>query len=210
MLGNQIYNIGPSGCNVIHGIYVSNPYDIVENNIVGGIGGGQCITSYHQATNLVISNNTVFNCGHIGILLGNNSGSLNDTTAVNNIIRDAQGIAFSCYTGLGSNINVTNNDAYASSGSYSNVFGGSQSSHCTFSSNITSDPEFVNYQSNGTGNYQLSAGSAAIDAGSTACAIGVTSCVPALDIEGGTRLAGGAWDIGAYQFGAAPGSWPWY
>jgi hypothetical protein len=183
IIGNQIYNIGSSGCNVIHGIYVSNPNDIVENNVVGGIGGGQCITSYHQATNLVISNNTVFNCGHIGILLGNHSGSLSNTTMDNNIVYDAFGIGISCYTGLGSNVNVSNNNVYNSGG-----IGGAEIANCTLSGNITTDPLFVDYQANGTGNYSLQSVSPALAAGTRSCSSGgISPCTPSTDILGSPR-----------------------
>ena len=183
IIDNQIYNIGSSGCSLIHGIYVSNPNDVVENNVVGGIGGGQCITSYHQATSLVISNNTVFNCGHIGILLANNSGSLANTTVDNNIVYNAQGIGVSCYKGLGSNINISNNDVYNSGG-----IGGGKVAKCTLRGNTTVDPLLVDYQANGTGNYSLQSGSPALGAGTTSCSAGGASpCTPSTDILGSPR-----------------------
>jgi hypothetical protein len=196
-IGNLIYNIGPSGCNVIHGIYWSNPADVAEDNIIGNV-SGQCITSYHAATQLVISNNTMFNCGHHGILLGNNVNSLNNTTVNNNIVYSIQsGVGIDCFGGLGSNIRVANNDLFNSGG-----LAGAQLANCAVSGTLTSDPQFVTYQANGTGDYHLRAGSPAIGTGTATCASGgLSPCVPATDFASAAMSTPPP--IGAYMFATA-------
>jgi hypothetical protein len=59
--------------------------------------------------------------------------------------------------------------------------------------NIAADPQFVNYQSDGTGNYHLEPGSPAIDSGTSVEA-------PSDDFDGGPRPQGMGWDIGPYEW----------
>jgi hypothetical protein len=61
------------------------------------------------------------------------------------------------------------------------------------SGTISSDPLFVAYQANGTGNYHLSSSSPAIDRGTSTSA-------PRVDLESVARPRGAAIDIGAYEF----------
>jgi hypothetical protein len=70
------------------------------------------------------------------------------------------------------------------------------------SGTINADPLLVNFQPDGSGDYHLKAGSPAITSGTT------TDCPP-LDFDGAPRPVGSAPDIGIYQHGATPGSWPW-
>jgi hypothetical protein len=57
---------------------------------------------------------------------------------------------------------------------------------------ITADPQFVNYQANGTGDYRLKSTSPAIDKGTATSA-------PTTDIDCYARPRGAAHDIGAYE-----------
>jgi hypothetical protein len=58
---------------------------------------------------------------------------------------------------------------------------------------ITADPQFVSYDRNGDGNYNLLAASPAVDSGSPTYA-------PEIDINGAARPQGGQIDIGAYEY----------
>jgi hypothetical protein len=72
----------------------------------------------------------------------------------------------------------------------------------TAAGTIIADPKFVNNTGNWDGDYHLGPNSPAIDAG-------VSANAPSTDIVGGTRPQGHAADIGAYEWGAAAGKWPW-
>jgi hypothetical protein len=72
---------------------------------------------------------------------------------------------------------------------------------------LSVNPQFVNYQANGTGDYHLASGSPAINAGvtgastSTGCVTGgIIPCVPSTDFDGISRPQGAAYDIGAYEW----------
>jgi hypothetical protein len=57
---------------------------------------------------------------------------------------------------------------------------------------------FVNFQSNGTGNYHFVGGAFAIGAGTQSCASGgVSPCTPTTDFDGNARTA--PLSIGAYE-----------
>ncbi|MDB5909338.1 MAG: hypothetical protein JWP34_3452 [Massilia sp.] len=57
---------------------------------------------------------------------------------------------------------------------------------------ITADPQFVNFQANGTGDYRLKSNSPAIN-------IGTATSAPTTDIDFYARPRGAAHDIGAYE-----------
>jgi hypothetical protein len=62
---------------------------------------------------------------------------------------------------------------------------------------------FVNYKTDGTGDYHLKIGSPAIDAGTTTCSTGsgaISPCVLTTDFEG---VAMNLPPVGAYTFGVA-------
>jgi hypothetical protein len=63
----------------------------------------------------------------------------------------------------------------------------------SISRSISSDPLFVNYQENGSGDYRVVSGSWAIDMGTSVKA-------PTIDFAGEARSRGDAFDIGAYEF----------
>jgi hypothetical protein len=63
----------------------------------------------------------------------------------------------------------------------------------TVSGAISSEPLFVNYQANGTGDYRLSSSSPAIDRGTSASA-------PKIDLALVARPRGAAVDVGAYEY----------
>ncbi len=75
---------------------------------------------------------------------------------------------------------------------------------------VTADPQFVDYQPNGGGDYHLAPSSPAIDVGTTACAPMTPTCAPTLDFDGGPRAVDPTIDLGAFEYGASPASWTWY
>ena len=207
--GNLIYhnNCGRAGSTPnssgMHGIYSAGSGDTIQNNIVVDQGGGWCIHSWHQASNTILANNTVANCGQGGFLIGNDgsgSPSMDDyTSVINNISVDNVGpsYGFTEEGNTGSHNFYSNNLAYGNAtGNFYLQNGLTASSTQTGSDSTT----FVNYTGAGSGDYHLKAGSTAIDNGTNSCASGVSNCAPTTDFDENSRPVNGLWDIGAHEY----------
>jgi Protein of unknown function (DUF1565) len=163
-IGNVVYNVTyGTACNHNHGIYFASPGGIIENNIVyrsSAFG----LNTWHGATQLVISNNVFFQngkavggglvgggiligCGDAGCTTGNNN-----TTVDNNIIYDNPGIGLRELGTVGSS-NIYRNNLMNSNGADFSFQAGS----CVGCINV--NPQFVNYQASGSGDYHLASGS---------------------------------------------------
>ena len=187
---NIVRNIGYrmiGTCNTVQGIYIANANNLVTNNIVSGV-AAVGIQQWHGATASTIVNNTTFH-NKMGILLGQGdsgttTGSANNYVA-NNIVYDntTYGIVEGGKMGIN---NRYSNNLVARSGTNWKVKG-------TVSGTISSEPLFVGYQANGTGNYKVSSSSPAINRGTSIKA-------PAIDLAGLARPRGGAVDVGAYEY----------
>ena len=227
--GNMVYNVPtkmanvPAGCTDVVGIYFANAGGHAYNNLIYDIAEHGMQTN-HYATGVAFANNTVFHngfgplatgsvCHGDGIIMSDDGITLNNSSIINNISYDNCNYGIRDYNSTGPDNLYANNLIFNNGSGPDDVF---------FQCNpgcgraavgsIQVAPEFVDYQPDGTGNYQLVAASSAINAGTTNCATGSPqpSCVPNIDFEGGPRPIGGAWDIGAYEFGApAATNWPW-
>jgi hypothetical protein len=198
IIGNVVNDIGvPGACNGVQGIYSSNLRGKILNNIVYRV-SSYGIHLWHAADAVIIANNTVFANGSSGmgggivIGVGDSPGGkiLTNTKVVNNIVyKNPRGsISQYCYSGvncIGSG-NVVANNLVSGNGSGIVMKVGSATG------TITADPQFVNYQANGTGNYRLTSTSPAIDKGTATSA-------PTTDIDFYARPRGAAHDIGAYE-----------
>lgn len=190
---NVVRNIGYrmiGSCNTVQGIYIANANNVVRNNIVSGV-AAVGIQQWHGATASTIVNNTVFRNKH-GILIGQGdsgttaAGSSNNYVA-NNIVYDntTYGIVEAGVVGTGNR--YINNLVFKSGSTNMRLTKGSASG------TIQSNPLFVSYLANGTGNYRVLSGSPAIDRGTATKA-------PATDIALVARPRGAGFDIGAYEF----------
>ena len=184
-----IYNIGPSAgttrCNTIHGIYFAVPIGKAVNNLITAI-TGDCITSWHYATNLIIENNTVEACLDAGILIGADAATMDNTVVANNIVITSNyGIAEE--GNLGSHNTYLGNLLNGNGTNFQWVTGSA-------SGTILASPLFIDDRgSAATGNYHLQSGSPAIDRGANQyCA--------AMDLDAFARPYGSACDIGAYEW----------
>lgn len=195
---NKIYKIGDiAGNNKVHGIYIQSRANAYGNLVAKA--ASDCITSWHAADQLSIYNNTCV--GAIegsGILIGSGdagavAGGVTNSEVFNNICYDCD-IGISEEGTIGSGNRFVNNCAFANSATAFTMLGTD-----TQSSAVTSSPLFVNYVDDGTGDYNLSAGSACINGG-VASVSGVDA--PTVDIAGTTRPVSATWDIGALEFGA--------
>src|SRR5438445_50770 len=199
IIGNVVDNVAPWGQgNTTHGIYIASAYGVVEDNIVTRAASA-CIQSYHGATHLIVSNNTVANCGRYGIQISADpTVMVNDYTTVdNNIVVNGGQYGIHEGSSLGSHNVYYNNIFYNNPNG--NVWSDVQVGNVTLTSAQFS-ALFVNYTGDITGDYHLRSGAVAIDAGTTACAATVTVCVPGLDILGILRPQGAAYDIAAYEW----------
>ena len=219
MIGNVVHDIGGASIgtcvhSVIQGLYHSNLRGHIQNNIVFHVAAFG-IHMWHAANNVVVTNNTVFNNGWYdgsgyvggGIIVGDGDSpggvTNDDTTVSNNIVYKNGGVGIRDEGAVGpgnrylSNLVLGNGvDVMVQTG--------------VVSGTVAKDPLFVDYKPLGGGDYHLAAGSPAIDAGTTTCAANTASCAPADDYDGGGRPVGPAWDIGAYERGAAAKGWSWY
>lgn len=198
VIGNVVHDIGvPGACNGVQGIYSSNLRGHIYNNIVYRASSFG-IHLWHAANNVTIANNTVFANGSSGmgggIVIGSGDSPggvvLDNTRVVNNIVYNnpAASIVEYCYSGqscIGANNTIANNLVYGNGSGISLRVGSA-------SGTITSDPQFVNYQANGTGDYRLKSTSPGIDKG-------VSMYAPSFDIDNVARPRGAALDIGAYE-----------
>jgi hypothetical protein len=192
MDSNIVKNIGyqwvaGGTCNTVQGLYISNANNIITNNVVSGV-AAVAIQQWHGATSSTIVNNTVFH-NKMGILIGQGDGGMTTGSAnnyvANNVVYDNKfyGIIESGKVAGG---NRYVNNLVASSATAWKVKG-------SVSGSISSNPLFVNYQPNGSGDYRLSSSSPAIDRGNATKA-------PKVDVNGVARPRGAAIDIGAYEY----------
>lgn len=168
---NQVYDIGlsPGENQLVQGIYVTTACAgcTVTNNLVYGIADFG-LHAYHSPDGWTYANNTVFNCGR-GILSGPNF------TVINNISYNNGSDNFD----IRGSATISNNLSF---GTGSSAMGG-----------VTrSDPQFVNYQANGSGDYRLMPNSPGLHKGTLVKA-------PLFDLVGTARPQGTGVDIGAYE-----------
>jgi hypothetical protein len=182
---NVVHHIGWNGCVFIQGIYMGTSGE-VKNNLAYAIGYA-AIHLWHDATDVIIANNTVFGSGY-GILVGSGDfyysyRPVDNTHVSNNIAYDnTVGIA---ERGVhGSHNTYTNNLVYQNS--YADW-----SMDSRHTGTIAADPQFVSYKRDGGGDYRLSGNSPAIGKGSPVHA-------PPDDLQGAPRVAG--IDLGAYAY----------
>jgi glycosyltransferase involved in cell wall biosynthesis len=189
--GNVVHDIGvPGTCNKIHGIYLTNRRNFVQNNIVfrsSGFG----INTGHAAAELVIANNLIFGNGGIkvggGVRIASTGFNVNDgTLVINNIIRDNGGFA------IRESGNIGNRNLYRNNLFYNNSRGVRVEDATREIGTISGDPQFIDWRPDGNGDYRLQPTSPAIDAGSSQGA-------PSIDMVGNKRPHGKAFDIGPYE-----------
>ena len=188
VVANTVNDIGPSACKYIQGIYVSTS-GTVKNNLVYRVGEA-AIHLWHDATNVIITNNTVAK-SHYGIIVGGGdfyftTAGDNNTIVANNIVYD-NGIGISEQGTTGAANKYTNNLVY-NNGTAISLQGGK-----TATGTVSADPLFVGYSATAaTPDFHLSSSSPAI-------ARGTANNAPATDIDGKARNSTVGVDIGAYQ-----------
>ena len=174
-----------------HGIYVSHPNGMVTNNIAYG-NAGFGIQCWHNCNALSISNNLVFDNPEGGIVIGQGDGPNNGDVAADNFVvanniaidNGREGIRESGATGP--NNQFLNNVLWDNETNRILLKTGNERG------TLVADPQFVNFKSDGSGDYHLRPGSPALGAG-------VELGAPSIDIDGKPRPPEGGVDIGIYQ-----------
>lgn len=200
-IGNEVHDIGNPGtqCWTVHGIYHMNPKGRIMNNLVYR-NWGWGIHTYHAATELIISNNTVFANTYGGIVVSaaaqdfaDRNGQHNNTLVSNNIVyrnglvAGAKGYGIEEFgSAVGSDNVYTNNLVFENGPTNWRL-----KSKEAFN-NIEADPQFLKYTGDSKGDYRLARTSPAVGAGTSYGA-------PTVDIAGRSRRSSAAPDLGAHQ-----------
>ena len=201
IIGNVVNNIGatyPKLCEYVHGIYHSTNRGHIMNNISYD-NAGCGINLWHAANATVVSNNLVFGNKEHGISIGtdthNTDGDLGDHFIVSNNIS-----IYNALLGIRERKGVGPHNQYLNNMVYGNgdaSFGDEQynwpsAAGSTDLHTITLNAQFLNYQSDGSGDYHLQATSPAIGAGTSLGA-------PSTDFNARPRPQGKGVDIGPFQ-----------
>lgn len=246
-IGNLVYNIGSYQAGhptLVHGIYWGTPFGTIQNNVVHKV-QGFCIELNHNPDATTVINNTVFNCGIVddnrryggGIDIGSQDFSPVDHISVNNnIIMDCPGryAIQEMYTGqgtLGPHNTFRNNLLFRNAANFNIRYSNPASD------TIFADPQFVNYKTDGTGDYRPKSSSVAVAGGATECASSWSPCIPLIDFRGAARPSAPTSDrrtggvpqrgnhrtapppaesrierpsVGAFEPSEEGARWPWY
>ena len=189
VIGNTVHHIGQPNCRFVEGIHVSTS-GTVRNNLVHNIGGA-AIQMWHDANNVIVTNNTVA-ASTTGILVGGgdfyHTKGPNDYTFVhNNIVYDNKfGVSEQGETGPHNT--YRNNLVFQSSVADWQLRNG-----LTHTGTVAQAPQFVRYARRGPFDFRLRSNSPAIGKGTE-------DQVQLTDSAGKPRSRAAGIDIGAYQF----------
>jgi hypothetical protein len=192
--GNYIHDNGYAGSNLDHGLYLCGQNEVVVNNVVvRNASYGLQIAGYNTVSGMKVYNNVMAYNGKSGIILWM---SLNGVDIENNIIYKNGILGIDSYQATGSGVVVDHNLVFGNgSGNYDLTDDSSDFSY-SLGTTISSDPLFVNETSSAF-DAHLSAGSPAIGAGLNFYS------VLTYDLADASRPSTGAWDLGAYVYGAS-------
>jgi len=191
---NRVYNLNNAATSsTVHCIYLHVTNNVISNNLLYKCGGWGVQQWHVGVGHSTIVNNTIFSSNG-GIVLGSGGLPGSDYNFVgNNItVNNNYGIIECCIgsaQGVGLHQTYTNNLAW--SNSIANL--ALQWSGILPMNGLASDPRFVNYQADGSGDYHLQSNSPARNAASSQNA-------PPFDFEGASRPQGTEIDMGAYEF----------
>jgi len=197
-MGNDIHDNGRTGSNLDHGLYLCGDNEMVINNLlVRNAAYGLQIAGYTTVSSMKVYNNVMAHNGKSGIILWM---AVSGVDIQNNILYQNGKYGIDSYDAHGSGVVIDRNLVFGNNlGNYALALDGSDFTY-TMGTTMSGAPLFVNSTSAGF-DAHLSAGSPAINA-----ALNLSSTFTT-DIDGVTRPASGAWDLGAYRYGS-PGLRP--
>ena len=230
---NRIYNVGDGGNINEHGMYLEGSNYVIVNNLIYYMGafGIQCkadnytnhtnfypSAAYSAFSNALIVNNTIAysrTAGAMNQWIEEANATIANNTISNNIFYEnarisgsASGIRMYCNGTCPTNLTVSHNISYATSGVRTFIMSDGCTS-CTFSNNCPStnggncatNPNMNNAPAtlSGSPDFHLTTQSTvAIDLGANFSSNAITS-----DFAGVARPAGNGFDIGAYEFSSS-------
>jgi hypothetical protein len=189
VVSNVVNDIGPAGCTYVQGIYFSTS-GTIKNNLVYRV-GAVAIHLWHDATNVIITDNTVA-ASNFGMVIGGgdfyfSTAGANNVFVANNIVYDNKyGISEQGVTGKQ---NVYKNNLIYKNTTYNT----SLRNGLVATATVSSDPLFKGYSRTATTpDFHLTTSSPAI-------ARGIATNAYPTDLDGKARNASTGYDIGAYQ-----------
>lgn len=186
-ISNLVHDIGPAGCPYIQGIYFSTSGS-VKNNVIYRVAEAG-IHLWHDANNVVITNNTV-TASNTGIIVGGGNfyhtkGPNDHTLVYSNIVYDNK-MGISEQGRTGANNSYRNNLVYRNE-----LFNWSLKNGLTHSGTVSSPPLFVGEDAS-VPNLKPSRSSPAVGQA-------LPTHAASTDFEGRSRNSRTGYDIGAYQ-----------
>jgi parallel beta-helix repeat protein len=189
IVSNVVNDIGPAGCTYVQGIYVSTS-GTIKNNLVYRV-GAVGIHLWHDATDVVITNNTVTS-SNFGMVIG--GGDFYYTSAGANNVYVANNIVYDNKYGISEQGTTGKNNKYVNNLVFQNpTYNISLRNGLVATGTISSNPLFKAYsRTAATPDYHLTTSSPAIGRGTATNAY-------ATDLDGKPRNATTGYDLGAYQ-----------
>jgi hypothetical protein len=189
VINNVVNDIGPAGCTYVQGIYFSTSGSI-KNNLVYRV-GAVAIHLWHDANNVVITNNTATS-SNFGMVIG--GGDFYYTTAGANNIFVANNIVYDNVYGISEQGTTGTNNVYKNNLVTKNSTYNIKLQHgLVATATVSSDPLLVAYSRTATTpDFHLTTSSPAIGRGIA------TNAYPT-DLDGKPRNTTTGFDIGAYQ-----------
>jgi hypothetical protein len=189
IVSNVVNDIGPAGCTYVQGIYVSTS-GTIKNNLVYRV-GAVAIHLWHDATDVIITNNTVTS-SNFGMVIG--GGDFYYTTAGANNVYVANNIVYDNKYGISEQGTTGKNNKYVNNLVFQNpTYNISLRNGLVATGTISSNPLFKAYsRTAATPDYHLTTSSPAIGRGTA------TNAYPT-DLDGKPRNATTGVDLGAYQ-----------
>jgi hypothetical protein len=185
VLSNVTFNCGTDKLD--HGIYVTHRGGRVANNISYG-NKGYGIQCWHACNGVAIVNNLVFDNPEGGIAIGADDDEFDVGNALigNNMVVDngRDGIRESGDSGEG--------NRFVNNLLWGNGRDGIQTNGGTETGTIVADPQFVDFEADGSGDYRLEPTSPAVDSGQPEVALRF-----AFDLV--SRPQSGGFDVGPYE-----------
>jgi hypothetical protein len=189
IVSNVVNDIGPAGCTYVQGIYVSTS-GTIKNNLVYRV-GAVAIHLWHDATDVIITNNTVTS-SNFGMVIG--GGDFYYTTAGANNVYVANNIVYDNKYGISEQGKTGTANKYVNNLVFQNpTYDISLRNGLKATGTISSNPLFKAYsRTAATPDFHLTSSSPAIGRGTA------TNAYPT-DLDGKPRNASTGYDLGAYQ-----------